>query len=81
MYSSLENNNTSAQQEYSQDKMLMKGLVVTDKSERVYHFHHNTLHAANELLQHQENLQDVDSSILMRGDEFTKQLICISQII
>lgn len=34
----------------TQNKELMKGLVVTDKCERVYHFHKNTLHAANELL-------------------------------
>ncbi len=32
------------------DKMLAKGLVVTDKSERVYNFHKNTVHAVLELL-------------------------------
>ena len=57
----------------TQDKMLMKGLVVTDKSERVFHFHKNTLHAANELLAAagKSNFADVDSNIFMRGDEFS----------
>ena len=56
----------------TQDKMLMKGLVVTDKSERVYHFHKNTLHAANELLAAagKNSYADVDINIFMRGDEF-----------
>nr|WP_314840290.1 FMN-binding glutamate synthase family protein [uncultured Flavobacterium sp.] len=68
------NNNTCPTGVATQDKMLMKGLVVSDKSERVYHFHHNTLHAANELLaaSGKSSFQDVDSSIFMRGDEFTK---------
>ncbi len=50
----------------------MKGLVVTDKSERVYHFHKNTLHAANELLAAagKKSFADVDINIFMRGDEF-----------
>jgi len=57
----------------TQNKMLMKGLVVTDKSERVYHFHKNTLHAANELLAAagKTSFADVDINIFMRGDEFT----------
>jgi glutamate synthase domain-containing protein 2 len=57
----------------TQNKMLMKGLVVTDKSDRVYHFHKNTLHAANELLAAagKSSFADVDSNIFMRGDEFT----------
>nr|WP_294926256.1 FMN-binding glutamate synthase family protein [uncultured Flavobacterium sp.] len=57
----------------TQDKMLMKGLVVTDKSDRVYHFHKNTLHAANELLAAagKSSFADVDINIFMRGDEFT----------
>ena len=56
----------------TQNKMLMKGLVVTDKSERVYHFHKNTLHAANELLAAagKTSFADVDINIFMRGDEF-----------
>ena len=32
------------------NKMLTKGLVVTDKAERVYNFHKNTIHAVLELL-------------------------------
>lgn len=56
----------------TQNKMLMKGLVVTDKSDRVYHFHKNTLHAANELLAAagKNSFADVDINIFMRGDEF-----------
>jgi hypothetical protein len=52
--------------------MLIKGLVVTDKSERVFHFHKNTLHAANELLAAagKKSFADVDINIFMRGDEF-----------
>lgn len=67
------NNNTCPTGVATQDKMLMKGLVVTDKSERVFHYHKNTLHAANELLAAagKTNFDDVDNSIFMRGDEFT----------
>ena len=68
------NNNQCPTGVATQDKMLMKGLVVTDKSERVYHFHKNTLHSANELLAAagRKSFSDVDISIFMRGDEFTK---------
>jgi glutamate synthase domain-containing protein 2 len=57
----------------TQDKMLMKGLVVSDKSERVFHFHKNTLHAANELLAAagKTSFADADINIFMRGDEFS----------
>jgi len=57
----------------TQDRMLEKGLVIEDKFERVYHFHKNTLHAANELLAAagKTNYEEVDVSIFMRGDEFT----------
>ncbi|KDN55969.1 FMN-binding glutamate synthase family protein [Flavobacterium seoulense] len=57
----------------TQDRMLEKGLVVSDKFERVYNFHKNTLHAANELLAAagKSNYEEVDVSIFMRGDEFT----------
>jgi glutamate synthase domain-containing protein 2 len=57
----------------TQNKMLMKGLVVTDKSERVFHFHKNTLKAANELLAAagKSSYNEVDASIFMRGDEFS----------
>lgn len=56
----------------TQDKMLVKGLVVTDKSERVFHFHKNTLHAANELLAAagKNSFAEVNINIFMRGDEF-----------
>jgi len=55
----------------TQDKRLEKGLVVTDKSERVYNFHKNTVHAVKELLgatghQHTSELTVKD---LVRGDE------------
>jgi glutamate synthase domain-containing protein 2 len=66
------NNNECPTGVATQNKMLMKGLVVTDKSERVYHFHKNTLHAANELLAAagKNSFDEVDISIFMRGDEF-----------
>jgi len=35
----------------SQDPMRQRALVVPDKAERVYRFHHNTLHALQELVQ------------------------------
>lgn len=56
----------------TQDKMLMKGLVVADKSERVYHFHKNTIHAALELLAAAgcKSLDDVSIDLFMRGNEF-----------
>jgi hypothetical protein len=66
------NNNTCPTGVATQDKMLMKGLVVADKSERVYYFHKNTLHAANELLAAagKSSFADVAIDIFMRGDEF-----------
>lgn len=68
------NNNQCPTGVATQDKMLMKGLVVTDKSERVYHFHKNTLFSANELLAAagKNSFSDVDVNIFMRGDEFTR---------
>ncbi len=67
------NNNECPTGIATQNKMLMKGLVVTDKYDRVYHFHKNTLHAANELLAAtgKNNFSEVDISIFMRGDEFS----------
>lgn len=55
----------------TQDKMLMKGLVVTDKAERVYNFHHNTIKAVLELLgacgiTHTE---DISIDMFVKGDE------------
>lgn len=56
----------------TQDKNLIKGLNITDKAERVYHFHKNTLHTCNELLAAagRETYDQVDASMFMRGDEF-----------
>ncbi|MFT6850235.1 MAG: glutamate synthase domain-containing protein 2 [Sphingobacteriales bacterium] len=56
----------------TQDKMLVRGLVVTDKSERVYHFHRNTIHAAMELMAAcgKSHLEEVDIHMFVRGDEF-----------
>lgn len=67
------NNNECPTGVATQNKMLMKGLVITDKSERVFHFHKNTLHAANELLAAagKNDYTEVDISIFMRGDEFS----------
>ncbi len=66
------NNNECPTGVATQNKMLIKGLVVTDKSERVYNFHKNTLHAANELLAAagKNSFSEVDINIFMRGDEF-----------
>jgi glutamate synthase domain-containing protein 2 len=67
------NNNECPTGVATQNKMLMKGLVVTDKAERVFHFHKNTLHSANELLAAagKKSFAEVDINIFMRGDEFT----------
>ena len=56
----------------TQEKMLVKGLVVTDKSERVYHFHRNTIHAAMELMAAcgVSHLEEVDIDMFVRGNEF-----------
>lgn len=53
--------------------MLMKGLVVTDKYDRIYHFHKNTPHAANELLaaMGKNNFSEVAISIFIRGNGFS----------
>ena len=55
----------------TQDKMLIKGLVVTDKSERVYNFHKNTLHAVLELLGAcgLTHTEDINISMFVKGDE------------
>ena len=65
-------NNTCPTGVATQNRILMKGLVITDKSERVFHFHKNTLHAANELLAAagKKSFAEVDINIFMRGDEF-----------
>ncbi|HQV51573.1 MAG: FMN-binding glutamate synthase family protein [Flavobacteriales bacterium] len=57
----------------TQDKMLVKGLVVSDKSERVYHFHRNTLRGVMELLAAcgKHSIDEIGMDMFMRGDEFT----------
>jgi glutamate synthase domain-containing protein 2 len=55
----------------TQDKMLNKGLDVTDKTERVYYFHKNTIHAVLELLgacgcQHTDQIK---IEMFVKGDE------------
>lgn len=66
------NNNTCPTGVATQDKMLIKGLDVVDKSERVYQFHKNTLHTCNELIAAagRTSYAEVDASMFMRGDEF-----------
>lgn len=58
----------------TQDKALQKGLVITDKVERVYHFHKNTLHAAIELLAAcgKSDFKEVGMDMFSRGDEFVR---------
>lgn len=53
---------------------LVRGLVVTEKSERVYHFHRNTLHSLMELLAAcgLDHVEQVNTGHFMRGDEFVK---------
>lgn len=66
------NNNKCPTGVATQDKMLIKGLDVTDKAERVYHFHKNTLYTCNELIAAagRSSYEEVDASMFMRGDEF-----------
>jgi len=56
----------------TQDKTLMRGLVVADKSERAYHFQGNTVHAALELLAASgcASLDDLTIDMFMKGNEF-----------
>ena len=53
--------------------MLMKELVVTDKTERVFNFSKNTLHSANVILAaaSKKSFAGVDINIFIHGDEFT----------
>lgn len=66
------NNNECPTGVATQDKMLMNGLVVTDKSERVFHFHSNTIHAALELLAASgcSDLESLSIDMFMKGNEF-----------
>lgn len=52
----------------TQNKMLIKGLNVTDKSDRVYYFHRNTLLACNQLLAAtgRKDYSEIDSSIFIK---------------
>ena len=56
----------------TQDKGLRKGLVVTEKRERVYHFHRNTLRGVMDLLAAcgKSDINEVDINMFMRGNEF-----------
>jgi hypothetical protein len=55
----------------TQDKILQKGLVASDKSEHVYNFYHNTLKAAMELLAAcgLASIQEIAIDMFIRGDE------------
>ncbi|WP_439490005.1 FMN-binding glutamate synthase family protein [Algoriphagus sp.] len=58
----------------TQKASLVGGLVITDKAERVYYFHKNTVHAVQELLgacghKHTSELSAAD---LVKGDEMIK---------
>ncbi len=55
-------------------RSLVRGLVVPEKSERVYHFHRNTLHTLMELLAAcgLDHVEQVNTGHFMRGDEFVK---------
>ena len=55
----------------TQKAALAKGLVVTDKAERVYNFHKNTIHAVKELLGASGHYHTSELTIndLVRGDE------------
>ncbi len=55
----------------TQKAALTNGLVVTDKSERVYNFHKNTIHAVKELLgaSGHHHTSELTIQDLVRGDE------------
>jgi glutamate synthase domain-containing protein 2 len=55
----------------TQKAALQKGLVVTDKSERVFNFHKNTIQAVKELLGASGHCHTSELTIhdLVRGDE------------
>jgi glutamate synthase domain-containing protein 2 len=56
----------------TQNKMLMHGLVVKDKAERVYYFHRNTVEAVRELLAAtgKVHIDQVDPAIFVKGYKF-----------
>ena len=51
--------------------MRIKGLVVTDKTERVFNFNKNTLYSANVILAaaSKKSFAGVDINIFVHGDE------------
>ncbi|MDH5609566.1 MAG: FMN-binding glutamate synthase family protein [Cyclobacteriaceae bacterium] len=55
----------------TQDKVLVKGLEVSDKSERVFQFHKNTLHAVLELLGAcgLNHTDEISIHMFVKGDE------------
>jgi len=55
----------------TQNAMLTKGLVVTDKIDRVYYFHHNTIHAVLELLGAcgLSHTEEITIDMFVKGDE------------
>lgn len=56
----------------TQNKMLIKGLVVGDKKDRVYYFHKNTLKIAMEMLAGcgKKDFSEVSMDMFMKGDDF-----------
>jgi glutamate synthase domain-containing protein 2 len=56
----------------TQNEMLQKGLVVSDKAERAYNFHKNTLKATMELLAAcgLSSIQEITIDMYLKGDEF-----------
>lgn len=58
----------------TQDPALVRGIVVSDKSERVFNFHRNTLLSLMELLAAcgLDKVEDVSMGHFMRGDEFVR---------
>ncbi len=66
------NTNTCPTGVTTQDKALVRGLVVADKSERVYQFHRNTLADVMELLAAcgKHDITEVGIDMFVRGDEF-----------
>lgn len=58
----------------TQKASLVGGLVITDKSERVYNFHRNTVRAVQELLgaSGHKHTSELSASDLVKGDEMIK---------
>ena len=56
----------------TQNKNLQKGLVMEEKSERVYNFHRNTVKAAMEMLAAcgLESIDEITMDIFLKGNKF-----------